>query len=202
LILQIVSIVLSYLLGSVSFSLLYGKLKGIDIRQHGSGNAGATNTLRVLGKGPAIVVLLLDVIKGIIAVLVGHWLGGSSSWLPGLCGIAAIAGHNWPVYFHFRGGKGVATAIGVLVSLSLLPALYAGIIAILAIVITRYVSLGSLIFVILTPWILLVLGNDWPFFWTSLVICVFVVWRHRSNIAKLVRGKENKLGSKGGDRLV
>ncbi|WP_342414696.1 glycerol-3-phosphate 1-O-acyltransferase PlsY [Paenibacillus sp. FSL R10-2782] len=201
-ILQIVAIVLSYLLGSVSFSLLYGKLKGIDIRQHGSGNAGATNTLRVLGKGPAILVLLLDVLKGIIAVLIGHWLGGNSLWLPGLCGIAAIAGHNWPVYFHFRGGKGIATAIGVLVSIALLPALYAGIIAILAIVITRYVSLGSLIFVILTPWILLVLGYEWQFFWTALVICVFAVWRHRTNIAKLVRGKENKLGSKGGDRLV
>ncbi|MET3209447.1 UNVERIFIED_CONTAM: glycerol-3-phosphate acyltransferase PlsY [Paenibacillus sp. PvR008] len=201
-ILQIVAIVLSYLLGSVSFSLLYGKLKGIDIRQHGSGNAGATNTLRVLGKGPAILVLLLDVLKGIVAVLIGHWLGGNSPWLPGLCGIAAIAGHNWPVYFHFRGGKGIATAIGVLVSIALLPALYAGIIAILAIVITRYVSLGSLIFVILTPWILLVLGYEWSFFWTALVICVFAVWRHRTNIAKLVRGKENKLGSKGGDRLV
>ncbi|MGM1020580.1 MAG: glycerol-3-phosphate 1-O-acyltransferase PlsY [Bacillota bacterium] len=201
-ILQIIAIVLSYLLGSVSFSLLYGKLKGIDIRQHGSGNAGATNTLRVLGKGPAILVLLLDVLKGIVAVLLGHWLGENSSWLPGLCGIAAIAGHNWPVYFHFRGGKGIATAIGVLVSIALPPALYAGIIAILAIVITRYVSLGSLIFVILTPWILLVLGYAWPLFWTALVICVFAVWRHRTNIAKLVRGKENKLGSKGGDRLV
>ncbi|MGG1650821.1 glycerol-3-phosphate 1-O-acyltransferase PlsY [Paenibacillus sp. NRS-1780] len=201
-ILQIVAIVLSYLLGSVSFSLLYGKLKGIDIRQHGSGNAGATNTLRVLGKGPAILVLLLDVLKGIVAVLIGHWLGGNSLWLPGLCGIAAIAGHNWPVYFHFRGGKGIATAIGVLVSIAIIPALYAGIIAILAIVITRYVSLGSLIFVILTPWILLVLGYEWPFFWTALVICVFSVWRHRTNIAKLVQGKENKLGSKGGDRLV
>lgn len=203
-ILQIVAIVLSYLLGSISFSLLYGKLKGIDIRQHGSGNAGATNTLRVLGKGPAILVLLLDVIKGIIAVLIGHWLGGesSSSWLAGLCGIAAIAGHNWPIYFHFRGGKGIATAIGVLASLAFFPALFAGIIAILSIVITRYVSLGSLIFVILTPWILLVLGYEWSFFWTALVICLFAIWRHRSNIVKLARGNENKLGSKGGDRLV
>lgn len=200
-ILQIVAIVLSYLLGSISFSLLYGKLKGIDIRQHGSGNAGATNTLRVLGKGPAILVLLLDVIKGIIAVLIGHWLGGES-WLAGLCGIAAIAGHNWPIYFHFRGGKGIATAIGVLASLAFFPALCAGIIAILSIVITRYVSLGSLIFVILTPWILLVLGYEWPFFWTALVICLFAIWRHRSNIVKLARGNENKLGSKGGDRLV
>lgn len=201
-ILPIVAILLSYLLGSVSFSLLFGKLKGIDIRQHGSGNAGATNTLRVLGKGPAILVLALDVCKGIVSVWLGIWMSGSSLWVPALCGIAAVAGHNWPVYFHFRGGKGIATAIGVLMTLCFVPALYAGIIAILAIFLTRYVSLGSLIFIILTPWMLLVLGYDWPLFWAALIICVFGVWRHRSNISKLVRGKENKLGSKGGDRLV
>jgi len=202
LILQIAAVVLSYLLGSVSFSVLIGRfMKGVDVRQHGSGNAGATNTLRVLGKGPAIMVLLLDVCKGIAAVWLGYWLGGGSQWTAALAGIAAIAGHNWPLYFHFRGGKGIATAIGVLATLCFFPALIAGIIAILSIVITRYVSLGSLIFVILTPWMILVLGYSWPLFWSSLIICVFAVWRHRSNIRKLIQGKENRLGSKGGDRL-
>ncbi|MFB5675544.1 glycerol-3-phosphate 1-O-acyltransferase PlsY [Paenibacillus terreus] len=201
-ILQIAAVVLSYLLGSVSFSVLIGRfMKGVDVRQHGSGNAGATNTLRVLGKGPAIMVLLLDVCKGIAAVWLGYWLGGGSQWTAALAGIAAIAGHNWPLYFHFRGGKGIATAIGVLATLCFFPALIAGIIAILSIVITRYVSLGSLIFVILTPWMILVLGYSWPLFWSSLIICVFAVWRHRSNIRKLIQGKENRLGSKGGDRL-
>ncbi|UNK20502.1 glycerol-3-phosphate 1-O-acyltransferase PlsY [Paenibacillus sp. N3/727] len=206
-VLNIVAIILCYLLGSVSFSVLLAKLlKGIDIRQHGSGNAGATNTLRVLGKGPAILVLALDVLKGIAAVWIGKWLGGDSGWLPGLCGIAAIAGHNWPLYFRFRGGKGIATAIGVLASLCFLPALYAGIIAILSIVFTRYVSLGSLIFVVLTPVFLIIMSFPWPIFWTSLVICIFAIWRHRSNITKLVQGRENKLGSggkgKGGKRVV
>ncbi|MFB5265986.1 glycerol-3-phosphate 1-O-acyltransferase PlsY [Paenibacillus enshidis] len=201
-ILQIAAVVVSYLLGSVSFSVLIGRfLKGVDVRQHGSGNAGATNTLRVLGKGPAIMVLLLDVCKGIAAVWLGYWLGGGSQWAAALSGIAAIAGHNWPLYFHFRGGKGIATAIGVLATLCFFPALIAGIIAILSIVITRYVSLGSLIFVILTPWMILVLGYSWPLFWSSLIICVFAVWRHRTNISKLIQGKENRLGSKGGDRL-
>ncbi|CAM3317191.1 MULTISPECIES: glycerol-3-phosphate 1-O-acyltransferase PlsY [Paenibacillus] len=208
-VLEIVAILVCYLLGSVSFSVLFAKfLKGIDIRQHGSGNAGATNTLRVLGKGPAILVLALDVLKGIAAVWIGRWLGGDNEWLPGLCGIAAIVGHNWPLYFRFRGGKGIATAIGVLATLCFLPALYAGIIAISSIVFTRYVSLGSLIFVVLTPIFLLIAGYPWPVFWTSLIICIFAFWRHRSNIVKIVQGRENKLGSggkgkdKGGKRVV
>ncbi|WDH81250.1 glycerol-3-phosphate 1-O-acyltransferase PlsY [Paenibacillus urinalis] len=203
---SITAVIVSYLLGSVSFSFLFGKLmKGIDIRDHGSGNAGATNTLRTLGKGPAILVLALDIAKGIAAVWIGKWLGGDSAWVPALCGISAIVGHNWPVFFRFRGGKGIATAIGVLATLCFLPALYAGIIAILSIFITRYVSLGSLIFVFLTPLFLLILLYPWPLFWSSLIICIFAFWRHRTNIAKLIQGKENKLGSsssKGGNRVV
>lgn len=202
-ILPIIGIIASYLLGSVSFSVVLAKaLKGIDIRQHGSGNAGATNTLRVLGKGPAILVLALDVLKGISAVWLGRWLGGGSEWAAALCGIAAIMGHNWPLYFRFRGGKGIATTIGVMATLVFLPALFAGIIAILSIVFTRYVSLGSLIFVFLTPVFLAVTGEFGPYFWTSLIICIFAFWRHRTNIVKIAQGKENKLGSKGGKRVV
>ncbi|WP_410768343.1 glycerol-3-phosphate 1-O-acyltransferase PlsY [Fontibacillus sp. BL9] len=199
----IIAIIACYLLGSVSFSVVLAKaLKGIDIRQHGSGNAGATNTLRVLGKGPAILVLALDVLKGIAAVWIGRWLGDGTEWIAALCGIAAIIGHNWPLYFRFRGGKGIATTIGVMATLVFLPALYAGIIAILSIVFTRYVSLGSLIFVFLTPVFLAVTGEFGAYFWASLVICVFAFWRHRTNIVKIAQGKENKLGSKGGKRVV
>ncbi len=202
-ILPIIGIIASYLLGSVSFSVVLAKaLKGIDIRQHGSGNAGATNTLRVLGKGPAILVLALDVLKGIAAVWIGRWLGGDSDWVAALCGIAAIIGHNWPLYFRFRGGKGIATTIGVMATLAFLPALYAGIIAIISIVFTRYVSLGSLIFVFLTPVFLAVTGEFGPYFWASLIICIFAFWRHRTNIVKIAQGRENKLGSKGGNRVV
>ncbi|MCM3126542.1 MULTISPECIES: glycerol-3-phosphate 1-O-acyltransferase PlsY [unclassified Paenibacillus] len=203
---SITAVIVSYLLGSVSFSFLLGKMmKGIDIRDHGSGNAGATNTLRTLGKWPAILVLALDIAKGIAAVWIGRSLGGDSAWVPALCGISAIIGHNWPVFFRFRGGKGIATAIGVLATLCFLPALYAGIIAILSIFITRYVSLGSLIFVFLTPLFLLILLYPWPVFWSSLIICIFAFWRHRTNIMKLIQGKENKIGSssaKGGNRVV
>ncbi|MNW39985.1 putative glycerol-3-phosphate acyltransferase [compost metagenome] len=201
--LNVIAFIICYLLGSVSFSVVLAKaLKGIDIRQHGSGNAGATNTLRVLGKGPAILVLVLDVLKGIAAVWIGRWLGGDSEWVAALCGLAAIIGHNWPIYFRFRGGKGIATTIGVMATLIFFPALFAGIIAILSIVFTRYVSLGSLIFVLLTP-IFFVFTNDiGPYFWASLIICAFAFWRHRTNIVKLAQGKENKLGSKGGTRVV
>lgn len=197
-----IAIVLSYLIGSISFSVVLAKLlKGIDIRQHGSGNAGATNTLRVLGKGPAIMVLVLDILKGIVAIWLGVWLGNGSEWIPAICGLAAIVGHNWPIYFRFRGGKGIATTIGVMATLSFLPALYAGIVAILCIIFTRYVSLGSLIFVFLTPIFLGLLQPINAVFWSSLIICLFAFWRHRSNIVKLVHGEENKIGSKGGKQV-
>ncbi|MEK4851225.1 glycerol-3-phosphate 1-O-acyltransferase PlsY [Paenibacillus sp. FSL H7-0756] len=202
---ELLVIVISYLLGSVSFSVLLARLlKGIDIRQYGSGNAGATNTLRVMGKGPAILVLFLDVLKGIAAVWLGTWAGGWGSWVAVVCGLAAIIGHNWPVYFHFRGGKGIATTIGVMATLVFWPALIAGVIAILAIVLTRYVSLGSLIFVALTPVFLLFTEHTTPELWGSLIIVVFAFWRHRSNIVKISQGRENKIGSKAkeGNRVV
>lgn len=206
-ILSIIAIAAAYLLGSVSFSVLFAKLlKGIDIRNHGSGNAGATNTLRVLGKGPAILVLVLDICKGILAVWLGRWLAPDMEWAPALAGLAAVIGHNWPLYFHFKGGKGIATTIGMLATLCFLPALSAGIIGILAIVFTRYVSLGSLLFVTLTPVFLLVYdAAGWHDYGTavlvvSVVIWALAVWRHRGNLVKLKNGTENKLGSKSGGK--
>ncbi|MGZ9586890.1 glycerol-3-phosphate 1-O-acyltransferase PlsY [Paenibacillus marinisediminis] len=197
--LSFIAIVGCYLLGSISFSVLIAKwVKGIDIRNHGSGNAGATNTLRVLGKGPAIGVLALDVLKGITAVLIGY-LVSDESWVAVACGIAAIIGHNWPIFFRFRGGKGIATTIGVLALLAFYPALIAGIIAILSIVWKRYVSLGSLLFTGLTPIFILLFRMDMSIFIGSLLLCLFAFYRHRTNIIKLIQGTENKLGSnKGG----
>ncbi|PZD93513.1 acyl-phosphate glycerol 3-phosphate acyltransferase [Paenibacillus sambharensis] len=196
---SVLVIVISYLLGSISFSILIAKwVKGIDIRNHGSGNAGATNTLRVLGKGPAAAVFLLDVAKGIAAVWLGYWLSGGNGWIEAACGLAAITGHNWPVWFRFKGGKGIATTIGVMASLAFLPSLIAGIAAIAAIAVTRYVSLGSLIFAGLAPVMMLVFGVEASIFWTSVLLGVYAFIRHRSNIMKLVQGKENKLGAKKG----
>ncbi|MGW9124756.1 glycerol-3-phosphate 1-O-acyltransferase PlsY [Paenibacillus chitinolyticus] len=193
----IIPAVAAYLLGSLSFSFIIGKLvKGIDIRSHGSGNAGATNTLRVLGKGPAVLVLVLDVVKAILAVWIGKWMAPDQIWVHVACGLAVIIGHNWPVFFGFRGGKGVATAIGVTATLCFLPAIFAGVIAIASIFLTRYVSLGSLLFTALLPFFVWGMGRPVEILWGVIVIGVFTFWRHRTNISKLVQGRENKIGSK------
>src|SRR5690606_22404848 len=152
---------ISYLVCSITVSIVIAKLfKGIDIRNHGSGNVVATNTLRELGIGPAIAVLALDLLKGMGSVVLARALS-DLEWLPVACGLAAIVGHNWPIWFKFKGGKGIATAIGVLSILVFIPALIAGIIAILSIVFTRYVSLGSLLFTFLTPIFVLLLQFNW-----------------------------------------
>ncbi len=196
----VAAIAAGYAIGSINFSYLYGKwFRGIDIRNHGSGNAGATNTLRVLGKGPAIGVLALDVAKGVAAVWIGRWIAVDSAevlLISILAGLAAIIGHNWPVFFSFKGGKGIATTIGVVATLCFLPALYAGLIGIASIVITRYVSLGSILFTVLLPFSLLLTGREYELIVASALIAVFAVVRHRSNIRKLLRGQENKLGSR------
>lgn len=193
---------LSYLLGSVSFSYLIAKkIKKIDIRKEGSGNAGATNTLRVLGVGPAVSVLLLDVGKGILPV-VSAMLITDAALVHVLAGLAAILGHNWPIYFGFRGGKGVATSIGVLATLVFLPSLLAGVIAIASIFITRYVSLGSLLFAILTPVALVILllipSFTYPVEYSlfTVVLALMSLWRHRTNVSRLMSGTENKIGRK------
>ncbi|MCR8642309.1 glycerol-3-phosphate 1-O-acyltransferase PlsY [Paenibacillus sp. N1-5-1-14] len=194
---SVIAIVVSYLLGSISFSFIIARLfKGIDIRKHGSGNAGATNTLRVLGKGPAILVLVLDVLKAVIAVWIGKWVSPDVLWVAVLCGLASIIGHNWPIFFGFRGGKGIATTIGVMMTLCFVPGLIAGVFAILSIVLTRFVSLGSLVFTALLPLVIWLMGKPPEIFWGSIIIGVFAFVRHRSNIVKLVKGKENKIGAK------
>jgi glycerol-3-phosphate acyltransferase PlsY len=193
----ILAILIGYFIGSISFSYLIAKkIKKVDIRTQGSGNAGATNTLRVLGWGPAIAVLLLDASKGIIAVLISY-LFGVESWVAFLAGLFAIVGHNWPIYYGFRGGKGVATTIGVFAILVFIPALIAGLVAIATIAITRYVSLGSLLFMLLIPLLTIVLGDyGLTYILLAIVISLLSLWRHRTNIQRLIKGTENKIGQK------
>lgn len=189
-----IPILLSYLIGSISFSYLITRmLKGVDIRDYGSGNAGATNTARVLGKGPAAVVFLLDALKGIVSVGLGAWFGDGDHILMFICGIAAILGHNWPIYFQFRGGKGIATTVGVMAILAFYSALFAGIFAILFIIITRYVSLGSLIFTILIPFFMWIMNYSAIFIFMALFIALLAIWRHRQNIINLIQGNERKI---------
>jgi glycerol-3-phosphate acyltransferase PlsY len=200
----IVPITVSYFIGSLIFSVIVAKwLKGIDVREHGSGNAGATNTLRVLGVGPAILVLALDIGKGVLAAWIGIRFAEGNEWIPLLCGLSVIIGHNWPLFFSFKGGKGIATTIGVSAVLWFIPALIAGMIAVLSIVITRYVSLGSLLFTALLPVAIWFFDYPFPALVTSIIILCFAWYRHRSNIGKLMTGREHKIGAKqhiSGDR--
>lgn len=194
---SMLSLLIGYLLGSISFSYLAGKLlKGIDIRQHGSGNAGATNTLRVLGKGPGIAVFLLDIFKGVAAVWIAGALSGGNPLFQVLAGVCVIAGHNWPVFFGFKGGKGIATTVGVMATLAFWPIMYAGVFAIVAIAFTRYVSLGSLLLTALLPILIRWMNYPVEVFVLSMLLFIFAWIRHRSNIVKLLKGTENKLGAK------
>lgn len=187
---------IAYLLGSISFSYWITKiLLGTDIRLHGSKNAGATNMLRTVGKGPALAVFLLDMLKGMAAVGIAWSLIGEPFWMMS-AGIAAIVGHNWPVFLGFRGGKGIATTIGVTTLLTFAAALSAGIVAIIAILVTRYVSLGSLLFATGLPIAIFLFNYPTSYVYLSLVITVMAFIRHSTNIKRLLQGKESKLGVK------
>jgi glycerol-3-phosphate acyltransferase PlsY len=190
------AILFAYLLGSLSFGYLLGKkLRGVDVRRLGSGSSGATNILRTLGTGPAIVVLLLDVGKGIAAVYLAKLLDGSPMIIM-LAGIAVVAGHNWPIMFGFRGGRGVATSMGVLLGLApgvILTAFLAGS---LVIALTRYVSLGSIVGSILIPVLMVLFRFPPEYILFGTALCAFAVWRHKANIRRLLNGTESKLGER------
>ena len=195
-----IAIIAAYLIGSISFSYLIAKkVAGIDIRKHGSGNAGATNTLRVVGKGAALLVFALDIIKAMFAVAIGYFLTQDATVMYG-CGFAAIIGHNWPIFFQFRGGKGVATTIGATALMVFFPALVVGVVAILSIVITRYVSLGSIIFAIGLPISVWLAGEPVSFIWISTGIAILTLYRHLDNIKRLTKGTESRIGKTAQER--
>lgn len=197
---KMMSIMISYLLGSISFSYFIAKIwMGIDIRNYGSGNAGATNVLRVLGTKPAIIALLGDALKGIIAVYLGKLTGDESIML--LCGLAVVIGHNWPIFLKFKGGKGIATSLGVILTISPLSSLILIIIGVFIIYITRYVSLGSITSAIILPFIFYMLHKSGYYLVFALVLTFLALFRHRSNIQRLLSGKESKLGEKKTSRV-
>jgi acyl phosphate:glycerol-3-phosphate acyltransferase len=189
--------ILAYLLGSISFSYLFTRwIKKVDIREFGSGNAGATNTRRVLGTPLAIVVLILDGLKGAVAV----WSAAYFAALPTvmvIAGLMAIVGHNWPIFLNFRGGKGVATTIGVTAALNLPVALLACVLTIACIALTRYVSLGSLIYTSSVPLMMagLSIWQSIPLAYVlgTLLMAVSSIWQHRENVKRLRNGTERKI---------
>lgn len=193
----VVSVVIGYLLGSISSSTIISRwFAKIDIREHGSGNAGATNTLRVLGTRWAIIVLLIDVLKGVLAVIIAWKLGPGHEWVAYASGLAAIVGHNWPIFFGFRGGKGIATTIGVLLLVAPIATLIAGAAAILVIAVTRYVSLGSLILTVAVPIIVALMHGSTAKIIFGVALALLSIWRHQKNIGRLIRGQEHRIFSK------
>lgn len=193
----VAAVVISYLLGSVPFAYLAGRARGVDLRQHGSGNLGATNAVRVLGAGTGVVVYLLDTLKGFLPVflLVPLLVATRLDLWAIAIGVAAIAGHVRPVYLGFqKGGKGVATASGVFLALAPLATAVGLTVWLLAFLPTGYVSLASIVTAVLFP--LAVLATGTParsaLFAVAVIVAVFVVWTHRPNIARLRRGEEHR----------
>ena len=192
----IIIAVIAYLLGSISFGMIVAKLKGgPNLREVGSKNTGATNVLRVMGVKTGLIVFVLDILKALIACIIGRvWMGLNGAMVAGL---AVVIGHNWPCFFQFKGGKGVASTLAVMLMTFPIPAVICYIVAVALILTTRYVSLGSItlaalfaLLVIATNW-----GNWLVIVWV-LIISGLLIWRHHANIDRLLKGNENKLSFK------
>lgn len=196
--------VFAYFLGSINFSVIISKkMAGFDVRKKGSGNAGATNMLRSVGKKAAALTLVCDILKGVVAILVAFLIGKifvglDNALLIQLAGVFVIIGHTFPIFFEFKGGKGIATALGVLLMFNWNIGLICLVFALIIMAVTRIVSLGSLAAAVLFPVLVILLpnmnylveGNHIGF---ALILALIVVFNHRGNIKRLIAGNENKL---------
>jgi glycerol-3-phosphate acyltransferase PlsY len=198
---RLIALLIGYLLGGIQTAVLYGKIKGIDIREHGSGNAGTTNTLRILGKKAALIVFLGDILKAIAAVLIAKYLFRAATPVFGFyAGLGAILGHNYPVFFKFKGGKGIAVTVGAIYFIDFKIALIATVLFLVCVGITRFVSLSSLFLTGSIPFSILFFYRD-KIGYMELValgatIFLLTVYSHRQNIQRLIKGSESKLGQK------
>lgn len=192
----IVIAVIAYLLGSISFGMVISKAAGgPNLREVGSKNTGATNVLRVMGVKVGLLVFVLDILKALVACIIGRvWMGLNGAMLAGL---AVVIGHNWPCFFQFRGGKGVASTLAVMLMTFPIPAVICYVVAIALIAATKYVSLGSItlaalfaVLVIITNW------GEWLVIGWVILIAGLLIVRHHANITRLIHGTENKLGAK------
>ena len=209
----LVGLTIAYLLGSIPTGYLAGKLlRGIDIREHGSGSTGATNALRILGKGPAFVVLLIDVLKGAAAILFARWFYAWLTTLPSvtpptsidpqsfvpwavcLAGLAALLGHGRSIWLNFSGGKSAATGLGVLLAMSWPVGLGAAIVFGLVLAASRIVSLGSMLAALTAIALVFGLDEPWPYRLLVIAGAVYVITRHRANIQRLLAGTEPRVG--------
>lgn len=202
----ILTAVIAYAIGSVNFSIIFSKkFAGFDVREKGSGNAGTTNMLRSAGKGLAALTLVCDILKGVVAVLVAYGIGKIGAnvkpeILIQLAGFFAVLGHTFPVYFGFKGGKGVATSLGILLLVNWQIGLICLVFALLVMAITRMVSLGSIMAAILFPVLTIfitehyIISGNYIIF--GIAMAVLVIFNHRSNLKRIYKGEENKLSFK------
>ena len=205
---NVITAIIAYLIGSVNFSVILSKkMAGFDVREKGSGNAGTTNMLRSVGKKAAALTLLCDVLKGVVAILIAMLIGWAfkienQSLLVQIAGIAVVLGHTFPIFFGFKGGKGVATSLGILIMSNWQIGLICLVFGVLLIALTRMVSLGScaaaVLFTVLTLFItdnyIVTQGSGYLIY--SIILAVIVLFNHRSNIKRIMNGTENRISFK------
>jgi len=194
--LSLVAEVAAYLIGAIPVGYVVARLGGgVDIRRAGSGNIGATNVLRTLGKGAAIATLVGDIAKGFAAVSIARWAGAEPAWAAAGA-VLAIVGNCWPVFLKFRGGKGVATGFGAFLALAPWATGPAALVWVLVVATLRYVSLGSVMACVCLPLGVAVLGYPWTYTAAALAAAIIIIYRHRENLARLLRGSETRLGQR------
>ncbi|MCP4649860.1 MAG: glycerol-3-phosphate 1-O-acyltransferase PlsY [PVC group bacterium] len=195
-------IIFSYLCGAIPAAYIAAKfLKGVDIREYGSGNVGATNALRTLGKLPGILVLLFDILKGVFAVTILSRIfmpesGFSIELVKAVLGVSVVSGHVFNVFLRMKGGKGVATSAGVLLGLAPTSILMGAIIFFITVGVTRYVSLGSILSSIGIPFYMFLSGEHYSYVIASALLCILIVAKHKSNIKRLITRSERKVFNK------
>ena len=186
---RLLCLIIGYAFGLVQTAYIIGRLHGIDIREHGSGNAGTTNALRVLGKKAALITLVIDICKGALAVLMGMKLG--SYQIGTVCALAVFCGHIWPCLYRFKGGKGVATSFGAILAVNWQVALLELAVVAVGLGLSRRMSVGSLLGAVAFPAICCILEPE--FIWIGCIMAVIVVIKHRANIQRLIKGEEPKM---------
>jgi glycerol-3-phosphate acyltransferase PlsY len=193
---NILLMIIAFFLGSIPFGIIVSKIKGVDLKKVGSGNIGATNVLRSLGKWPAVLTLFGDILKGTIAVAIGKFLGVGSVY-EGLIGLSAILGHNFSIFLGFRGGKGVATSFGVLFIYTPQVALFTLIMWIVIVILTKYSSLGAIVSLGLLPVNVAVFDPHYrEKLFITVLITILILMRHKDNIRRLIKGTERKIGQR------
>lgn len=203
----VVMAIIAYLIGSINFSVILSKkMAGFDVREKGSGNAGTTNMLRSVGKKAAAITLVCDILKGVVAILIAMLIGkmvegSNAALLVQVAGVAVILGHTFPIFFKFKGGKGVATSLGVLIMSNWQIGLICLVFALILMALTQMVSVGSIAAAILYPVLTLFIPQNYivpgNYLIYSIILAVLIVFNHRENVKRLLNGTENRISFKG-----